>query len=162
MKKTHSFKNLIMVSFSTIVALFLGFFEFFLVFKSEVLGDFSSLEQLKLFPASFSNDPASHFLLCAFTMFLGLLRVSWAVSGHTVLSWLCVVFTHVIETVFLWNLALLPHWNTKGLTLIDLIPSIIRKEYDVPSSVLLFLVPGFALFFLLCGPNTPSKKHKTS
>ena len=151
-----------MVKLSTGVALFLGFFEFWLVFKSAVLGDYSSIRELKLFPASFINDRPAFLLLCTFTMFLGLLRISWAVSGKTIWSWLCVVFTHVIETTFLWNLALCPHWNTNRVELPELIREVLNKQHDVPSSVLLFLVPGFVVFFLLCGPNTGSKKEKSS
>jgi ABC-type long-subunit fatty acid transport system fused permease/ATPase subunit len=149
-----------MVALSTAVALFLGFFEFWLVIKSEILGDTSAFEDLKLFPSSFLHDRPVHLLVIAFTLFLGLLRISWAVSGRTVWSWLCVILTHVIEAAYLWNLALCPHWNTNNLSLPDLVQEILAKKHDIPSSVLLFLVPGFVLFFLLCGPNTSSKKTK--
>lgn len=153
-----------MVSISGGVAFLLGIFEFWLIFKSEVLGDFSSLNELKLFPPLFTHNKEAHLLLCAFTLFLGLLRITWAVSGKTHLSWLCVILTHVIEATFLWNLALLPHFNTKGLALVDFAKDLITGTYNIPSTVLLFLVPGFALFFLLCGPGLKkdSKKAKSN
>lgn len=151
-----------MVSLSGGVALFLGFFEFWLVFKSEVLGDFSSLNELQLFPPLFTHNREAHLLLCAFTMFLGLLRISWAVSGKNVFSWLCIMFTHVIEATFLWNLALCPHFNTKGLALPDLAKDLITGTYNIPSTALLFLVPGFVLFFLVCGPGTKSSRKEKS
>lgn len=151
-----------MVKLSTAVALFLGVFEFWMIFKMKVLHDYSSLNDLKVFPPSFANNREVHLLLCTFTLFLGLLRISWAVSGKTVWSWLCVILTHVIEGVFLWNLALLPHWNKNNVALPELVQEIFNKQHDLPSSVLLFLVPGFALFFLLCGPNTSSKRKEKS
>mmetsp|Transcript_43330 Transcript_43330/g.86095 ORF Transcript_43330/g.86095 Transcript_43330/m.86095 type:complete len:154 (+) Transcript_43330:49-510(+) len=149
-----------MVSMSSIVALILGLFEFWLVIKMEVLKDFSTVNDLKLFPPTFVHDRSVYLLVCTFTLFLGLLRISWAVSGRTVLSWICLILTHVIETTFLWNLALLPHWNTNRLALPDLIQEVLAKKHDIPSSVLLFLVPGIALFFLLCGPNLKGRGKK--
>jgi len=151
-----------MVSFSSIVALGLGLFEFFLVFKTEFMHDFSHINQLKLFPAIFQSDRSVLLLLMAFTTFLGLVRVSYAVSGKTVLSWLTVVAAHVAETLFLWNLALQPHFNSRRLPLIDLVKDVVAMKHDIPSSVLLFLVPGFALFFLLCGPGSSKGKKEKS
>lgn len=151
-----------MVSFSSVVALGLGLFEFFLVFKTEVMHDFSHINQLKLFPAIFQSDRSVLLLLLAFTTFLGLVRVSYAVSGKTVLSWFTIVGAHVAESVFLWNLALQPHFNTHRLPLIDLAKEVASMKHDVPSSALLFLVPGFALFFLLSGPGSNGKKEKTN
>lgn len=153
-----------MVSFSSVVALLLGLFELWLVFKMEVLHDFSTLNQLKLFPHIFQSDRSVYLLLCAFTTFLGLVRISYAVSGKTVLSWITVIFAHVAESAFLWNLALLPHFNTNRLSLVDLAQEVIARKHDIPSSVLLFLVPGFVLFFLLCGPGSKGKgkKEKTN
>ena len=151
------------MSLASIVAILLGCFEFWLVIKSEVLGDFSTLNQLTLFPSAFVSNREVHLLLCAFTLFLGLLRISWAVSGKTVMSWLCVVLTHVIETYFLWNLALGRHFNTKGLALPELAKDLITGTYNIPSTALLFMVPGFVLFFLLSGPGTSNgKKEKSS
>ena len=151
-----------MVSLSTGVALALGFFEFWLVFKSEVLGDFSTINELQLFPPVMIQNREAHLLFCAFTLFLGLLRITWAVSGKTFYSWLCILLTHIIEATYLWNLALGSHFNTKGLALPDLAKDLITGTYNIPSTVLLFLVPGFVLFFLLCGPGTKSAKKDKS
>lgn len=152
-----------MVSFSSVVALALGLFEFFLVVKTEFLNDHSTLNQLKLFPAIFQSDRSVFLLLMAFTTFLGLVRVSYAVSGKTVMSWITVVLAHVAEGMFLWNLALQPHFNTRRLPLIDLAKDLVSMKHDVPSTALLFLVPVFALFFLLSGPGaTNGKKEKSN
>ncbi len=150
-----------MVSLSSVVALVLGFFELWLVFKMEILNDFSTLHQLKLFPGIFQSDRSVYLLLCAFTVFLGLVRISWAVSGKTIASWLTVVFAHVAETLFLWNLALLPHFNKNKAHLVDLVQELVAQRHDIPSTVLLFLVPGFVVFFLLCGPNLKKDKDKS-
>jgi Na+/pantothenate symporter len=155
--------RLTMVSLSTGVALFLGLFEFWMVIKSEVLHDYSSIQALKVYPASFVEDRSTHLIVMAFTVFLGLLRISWAVSGRTIGSWLCLIFTHVAESVFLWNLALGPHWNKNKVDIVGLFKEIIAKKHDIPSSVLLFLVPGIALFFLLCGHGiSNTRKEKRS
>jgi len=151
-----------MVSFASAVAFALGVFELWLVFKMEVLHDFSSLNQLKLFPHIWQTDRSVYLLLCAFTTFLGLVRISYAVSGKTVGSWLTVVFAHVAESAFLWNVALLPHFNTNKLPLVDFAQEVIARKHDIPSSVLLFLVPGFALFFLVAGRGSKGKKEKSN
>mmetsp|Transcript_10199 Transcript_10199/g.16738 ORF Transcript_10199/g.16738 Transcript_10199/m.16738 type:complete len:152 (+) Transcript_10199:30-485(+) len=148
-----------MVYFSSIVAAVLGLFEFFVASKL-IMGEDS---ELKFFPEHFSSDPATKILLILFTIFLGMLRLSWAVSGRTYLSWLCVVVSHVVETVALWNMALLPHFNTENLLLVDFVQDLLAfsGKYDELTTKILLVIPVVLAFFILVGPGVTSTKNTT-
>jgi hypothetical protein len=149
------------MSLATVVALVLGFVEFWLVFKTEVLKNPEDTIAFQVFPSSFVSDRPTQILFLAFTLFLGLLRVSWAVSGKTFFSWLCVVFTHVIETVALWSLALSPHFNKTRLELPQFIEAVVTMKFDPKPTALLLAVPAFVLIFLLSGPGIKKNKNKS-
>jgi len=136
---------------STILAIVLGAFELLVVIEMKLK---DTPPRLQLFPTEFYDQSATNALLCSFLLFLGLLRIMWACSGRTYMSWLSIVATHIIETVLFWTLALQSHFNKKALVWTAFIFDLVKfQEYDTMSTALLLLVPGLALFFVLNGPQ---------
>ncbi|KAJ1438185.1 hypothetical protein B484DRAFT_477229 [Ochromonadaceae sp. CCMP2298] len=144
---------------STLVAGFLGVFEFAVAGYMLATG---APCDLKCFPASFSTDPAERIVLLTFTVFLGLLRLQWAVSGRTFLSWLCLIATHACEMTALWSLALMPHFNVDKLPLNELVTDMAQMtaKYDPLTTKVLFAVPSILLFFLMCGPGVHRRDRR--
>lgn len=138
---------------SIILAIILGAFEILVVVEMKLKDVAAS--RLKLFPSDFYDQEATNALLCSFLLFLGLLRIMWACSGKTYVSWISIVLTHIIEAALFWTLALQDHFNKKALALTDFIIDLCVKsqDYDTMSTALLLLVPGLALFFFLIGPQ---------
>lgn len=146
-----------MLFISATVSLTIGLFELWQVFSMGVLGDFSLLNSMSIFPSSFQTNGLEYILLCTFLTTAGLFRVLYAVSGETYLAWMLNIVAQIVGSVFLWNLALLPHFNINNLSLADLALEVIRGQHDLPSSVYLFAFPGTTVFFLLCGPGVKGK-----
>jgi hypothetical protein len=145
-----------MVYLSSLVAGALGVFELVLagyMFHTGLPSD------LKVFPPYFSTNPESFIMLLSFTIFLGLIRLQWAVSGRTFVGWLCLLAAHAVEMWALWSLALLPHFNPLKLSIHDLISQMAHDgvwtdtyayyKYDPLTCKVLFAVPVILLFFLV-------------
>lgn len=146
--------------------IFLGFFEFYIV--AELL--LASPEALQstllvkhsLLPSHFLLDELTRYLLCIFTVFLGLLRVSFSLSGGGWGPWLCLVATHASETVFMWTIALKgDHFNPQHYDLSTLIAKVVSGEVGTKESrPILLVVPVLLLISLLHGPSRFKKDKK--
>ena len=143
-----------MVHISEVVALVLGLYEFISVAKILLVDAVPS--DVTLFPVMCYKIPALKALLVAFTTFLGLLRLQWVVSGRTVLSWVCIIATHIVEATMFWTMAIQPHFNTKGLSFVDLVVDVLKFNYGTMDSVILLLVPSLVMLFTLSGPLLPA------
>lgn len=136
----------------------LGFFEFFIAYEL-LTTDSGKLASLRmkhiLYPANFINQVPTRYLLCAWVIFLGLLRLSWATSNGGVGPWLCLVATHVTECVFLWTLALTStHFNPKQLDLFGLVQKVLAFDIGTKEScVVLCIVPVLVGLAVLHGPT---------
>ena len=139
-----------MVDVLSVILTILGLFEVFTVVQ--ILTN-PTFDRLLLFPSSFYEDKSTNNLLCSFLLFLGLLRLQYVYSGQTIISWLIIILTHMIECVFFWNLAYTSQdFNTKQLPLKEFIIDVISMNYDKKCTVILLAVPCLIIFILF----TPS------
>ena len=128
------------------LTLFLGIFEFFAAYKYLNEGA-ESFE----FSAHFLTDPHAKYLYVMFILTLGLQRLTFATSDRGFFPWLCLVVTHVIESIFWWKLAFIN--NIIGDQPIDafLMDVVTFKHGHSHYFILLVLVPSFVVMFLLAG-----------
>lgn len=145
--------------------------EIFLVAQSEEAHTFQ-FRALRykhaLYPALYLEDREVRLLLCTCTCFLGLLRLSFAMSEGGWGPWLCIIATHAIETATIWSLALTgKHFNPLGYDLLTLMKKVLRVEVGTAeSSLVLIVVPLLLLLCLLHGPSrfnagrSAQRKHK--
>ena len=86
------------LSVTKTIYFFLGIFEFIMVFKLLVFGDYESFDRdFALYPSEFVETAGARNLLLCWTFFLGLLRISWVVSENGLGSWICGSLIHVAE-----------------------------------------------------------------
>lgn len=150
------------------VAVFcLGVFEFVHLYEMVATDEtklIAKLQGTNIYPPAVVSDAGGRLLLSIFLFFLGLLRVTFAISPMKGMSaWLSIVFTHVGEGLFFWNLALLPHFNKAGLSLPELFQQVIQNkiECDHTSRVILLAVPIVAVICFLHGPEFPAVEKKS-
>jgi len=146
-----------MLFISSTVSLTFGLFMLWLVFSLEVLGDLSTLQALTVIPSSVQTNNIEFMLFCRMLTLAALGNISYAVSGETVLSWLVVVFSQVTGTFFLWQVALMPHFNVHNLSLVGLIGEVVTGGHDLPSTAYLLMLPAMVVFFLCCKPGSKGK-----
>ena len=151
-----------MISAVEVIAALLGVFEFIAALRILTLNERELVDEMTLFPVQFLVDPATKALLATFLIFLGLLRLQWSVTVHSMASWVFLVLTHVVEGCMFWRLAYLPHFNTKNLNLQELIADIISLSYGRMETFILLLVPFLVLLFLVAGPHLPSTGQRAS
>ena len=158
---------------------FLGLFEFFAGKKTWWYLNKVSLDiLLPLSTASkfLRNGPDSHeilfqpftatgatkALMVMFTLTLGLQRLTFSTGDGGVFPWLCLVGTHVFESIFWWAVAVdVGVINTTSVPnlLIRLLTN--RSPEDIHLFILLFFVPIIALIFLTSGPSSKhNSEHK--
>lgn len=147
-----------MPSFKTVLVFVLGVFEFITVLDLFTSDNTALVEKYRLFPPQFITDHATKTLVAVFALFLAFLRLGWVFSGRTLGSWLCLVLSHLVEMAFIWNLALMPHFNTNGLDIFQLLTNVVHMKYDRFSTILLLAVQLMPLTFLVTGPEIPVRK----
>jgi hypothetical protein len=101
------------------------------------------------------------YLLFIFVFFLGLNRVTWAVTVHlypaqnNFLLWLNVVLLHSAELILFWSLALMPHFNTNNYGLVELYQNVLTLNVgNGHSRDVLVVVPLLLLIILAHGPKS--------
>lgn len=146
-----------MLFISSTVALTFGLFVLWLVFSLQVLGDFSVLQAMTVIPSSVQTNQIEFILFSQLLTLAALTNISYAVSGETMWSWMVVVASQLAGTTFLWQMALLPHFNTNNLSLAGLVQEVVTGGHDLPSSAYLFMLPLMAVFFLCCKPGAKGK-----
>jgi DMSO reductase anchor subunit len=137
-----------------------GVFEFVMTAKIWKSPKAEVLKKVPLYPDSFLDDPYK-LLTTMFTVFLGLLRVLWAVGVtpsaqvgvRSVVIWLCIVATQIAETWFFFSLAKLPHFNKKNDSFSNLYLKVMKGEAgDGEARFLLIVVPLLTLCVVVHGP----------
>lgn len=143
-----------------ILFLALGFFEFIVVYR--LLTTNALQAELTYYPAHFFTDNATKYLSCTFTAFLGLIRIVWAASNNSVLSWVGIVAAHTVELIFLWTMASLPHFDASGSSSIfELIQKVQSGQIGNPKvNFILFFVPVLLLLLILHGPGGVKSKSE--
>lgn len=144
------------------LTLILGLFEFFMLYRLIFDSPATMQAELSFYPTSFFEDDASKFAIRTFTAFLGLLRFIWATGNNSFLSWLGIVAAHVVEVIFLWNLARLPHFDPQGSeNFLELFKKVQAGTVGQPSiNFILLFVPFLLLLLVLHGPGSWKKKHE--
>ena len=142
------------LNFPTILALLLGLLEFGVILNMEVFG---GMPVSAFYPGNFLDDTSTRALFSATILFLGLLRVSWAVGGRTVGSWACIVSTHACEAALFWSLAMCPHFISNGihgpLEAAFVLKNALGGKFTAEPTIILLGVPLLTLFFLFNGPD---------
>lgn len=145
-----------------IVIFIIGVFEFISTAKVLFLDPNVLMLEHKIFPSSFFTDFKTKVLFCTYLMTLGFHRVSWALGNHTFGAWLCLVGTHIVEGVMLWNLAMLPTFNQKGLTVAEFIKELVQGKVETAfDSFVLIFIPILVVVLLVRGPPS-TKKSKAN
>jgi hypothetical protein len=145
-----------------IVIFFTGVYEFVSIFKKlSHANDLSSLSEDFLIynPSNIINHKPAFYLLLIFYFFLGINRVTWAVTtqffpkqNHFYL-WVMVVLTHLAEMVFFYCLAFQPHFS-QNETIPSLVMKVARLELGNEKSRLpLLLVPAIVVALAFHGPT---------
>jgi len=157
-----------MVKFTTILVSLLGLFEVFATISLLVESDQAILAKHKLFPPIFLSNPSVKSLLIVYTITLGFARLTWVTSTYSILSWIFLIGTHTAECLWLWNLALSPHFNKGRLNLPDFIKALVtgKAPGNNFSKFVLIFIPCVVVFFTFCAlaqifsKNTSTQKRK--
>jgi hypothetical protein len=143
-----------------IIVAFLGLFEFYSSYRW-FIDDPQQLEDHSLiFPESFSTNYEQKALLIIFLLMLGLQRLSFATSGKTIGSYVCLITAHVAECGFFYYLALNNRViNPDGLSIVPFVQAMLggKIQLDKCSKTVLFLLPTLILFFTMSAFNRVQK-----
>jgi hypothetical protein len=141
----------------------LGVFEFFMLYRLLIENPDTMNAELAYYPRSFFHDEATKYLSCTFTAFLGLVRIVWSMGNNSFLSWAGIVAAHTVETIFLWSLARLPHFDKSGSKdLLELVKKVQSgKVGNASANFVLFAVPVLVLLLVLHGPGSWGKRKST-
>lgn len=148
---------------------FLGVFEFFagisiiclitVLFSSVFVISVSKLllkgaDSHEILFQPFLASSATTALFAAFTLILGLQRLTFSTGDGGLFPWLCLVATHVFESIFWWYIAV-DIGVLDNSSVVDLLVRLLsnRTEEDKHLFILLFFVPVIALTFLASGPT---------
>lgn len=141
----------------------LGLFEFWSAYRF-FINDPQQLDDHSLiFPGSFSSNFEQKTLLISFLLMLGFLRLTWATSGKTFKSYVCLIGAHVVECTFFYSLALnSPVINPDELSIVPFVQALNKGtlELDKASKICLFLLPMLIIFFILSGFNRRADLRK--
>jgi hypothetical protein len=97
-------------------------------------------------------------LKVAFTLVLGLQRLTYSTGDGGLLPWLCLVGTHLFESIFWWYVAV-DVGVLNSISVPDLFVKLLSNRFpeDIHCFILLFFVPVIMLIFLISGPNSTKK-----
>lgn len=135
------------------VVLFIGVFEFKQIYDNLFLAD--RMKPTELLPAHFSEEVSIRWLYCTFLAMLAMQRLTFAFGSWSSVQWLMLILTHVFELIFWWALALQPHFNTKQVSLGQLVVDVYtgKASEDKDSVVVLVILPILVTYFAIYGSH---------
>lgn len=145
-----------------IVIFIIGVFEFISTAKVLFMDPSALMKDHKVFPSYYFTDFKTKVLFCTYLMTLGFHRVSWATGGQSFGAWLCLIGTHVVESIMLWTLALETTHNKENLPPVEFIKQLVQGKAATPfDTFVLIFVPVLVVILLIRGPPAVAKKSKT-
>jgi hypothetical protein len=148
-----------------IVFLFVGIYEFYSIYNK--IHGMSSPDSAssQLFNPLFDskllfNERIAFYLYLLMNFYLGINRLTWFFSiqfnprQNNFYVWLSAVLTHLAETVLLYFLAFLPHFNISGYGFVELVRNIVTGNIGSGDSRKgLLIAPFLLLLLVLHGPT---------
>jgi hypothetical protein len=147
-----------------IVFLFLGIYEFYLIYNKVHGMNSPDSASAELFNPLFEskllfNERIAFYLYLLMNFYLGINRLTWFFitqfypRQNNFYVWLNVVLTHFAETALFYFLAFLPHFNYLNDGFVDLLRKIVSgKVGDGDSRKALLIAPLVLLLLVIHGP----------
>jgi hypothetical protein len=149
-----------LISFTRVLCAFLGILEFcstlLLLFDAE-----TKLGSQRIVPSIVGTNFAVKVVFGTYLSTLGIQRLSWALGNGGFWPWLCLIASHVIESVMWWTFALLPEFR-RDMSIVDLCIDVVcvRSIGGVHAVIVLYLVPVLIGIFILTGPGNFIKHNE--
>lgn len=129
------------VFFTKVLSFVLGAYEFYACYKGW------SGKQNSLFPSIYMRE---RILYAAYILTLGLQRLTFSAVSANILSWVCLIGTHMVEAWLWWSLAIEKYQvDTSSHNFTEMISITLSRVKNQSEYVLLYGVPFLCLLFTL-------------